>query len=246
MPCRDNEDKYYCVAEARNLLVSASQNIQAALRYLPNINVPYCSTKESETLEKAISYVFTDMQTSERHEHALNCYQTTHKRVAALTQWLGQVISTTIARDMDEVTENCKLKAAELRNERVRLIRLRIKEVTGQEAAEVSTTTGTPFDLRGSQYQTQMKRQDLATGSGAKTNSSTDSGVDSELDDSVADEQLVRLFDTRRKGANSMTPEATRMPLVMPTPVPSADLAPMPSNEEIFGKCFNAKIDHNV
>lgn len=53
----------------------------------------------------------------------------------------------------------------------------------------------------------------------------------------MADEQLARLFDKNdRKGAASLTPDPTRMPLVMPTPVPSADLAPMPTNEEIFGE----------
>lgn len=124
--------------------MNASQNIQGALRYLPNINVPYCNAKEAEILEKAISYVFTDMQTRERHEHALNCYQTTYKRVAALAQWLGQVISSTIARDLQEVTENCRGKAAELRNERVRLIRLRLRELTGQD---VDISTGTPVDM---------------------------------------------------------------------------------------------------
>lgn len=119
-----------------------------ALRYLPNINVPYCSPKEAETLEKAISYVFTDMQTRERHEHALNCYQITYKRVAALAQWLGQVINSTIARDLYEVTENCKTKAAELRSERVRLIKMRLKDITGQE---VDSMNGTAFELRGSE-----------------------------------------------------------------------------------------------
>lgn len=135
------------MAEARNQLVNASQNIQGALRYLPNINVPYCNAKEAEVLEKAISYVFTDMQTRERHEHALHCYQTTYKRVAALAQWLGQVINSTIARDLHEVTENCKGKATELRNERVRLIRQRLRELTGQEMDV--TSNGTPLDMRG-------------------------------------------------------------------------------------------------
>lgn len=94
------------------------------------------------------------MQTSERHEHALNCYQTTYKRVAALNQWLGQVISTTITRDLYDVTENCKSKAAELRSERIRLIRARIKDQTGQDVSDVPGINGTPLDLRGSPYNT--------------------------------------------------------------------------------------------
>lgn len=65
---------------------------------------------------------------------------------------------------------------------------------------------------------------------------SLDSGVDSELDDSAAaDEQIAQLFESNRKGANSLTPDPTRMPLIMPTPLPTDDLAPLPSNEEIFG-----------
>lgn len=68
----------------------------------------------------------------------------------------------------------------------------------------------------------------------------TDSGVDSELDDSAAaDEQIAQIFEAgnndRKGGAKSLTPDPTRMPLIMPTPLPTADLAPMPSDSEIFG-----------
>jgi len=60
------------------------------------------------------------------------------------------------------------------------------------------------------------------------------------LDDSAAaDEQIARLFESgktdRKGGSKSLTPDPTRMPLVMPTPLPSADLAPIPSDGEIFG-----------
>lgn len=130
---RESEERYQVVAETRDFLVSASQNVHAALRYLPNIEVPYCSGKEAEVLDRAISFIFTDMQSRERYEHALSCYQTTYKRLAALAQWLGQVISSSISRDLNEVTENCRNKASELRNERIKLIRQRIKDLTGQE-----------------------------------------------------------------------------------------------------------------
>lgn len=144
------EKKYMTAAETRNLLVSASQNIYAALRYLPNIDVPYCNSDEVEILDKAISYIFTDMATPERYAHALTCYTATHKRIAALRQWLTQVISSTIARDLLEVQESCKLKTTELRNERIRLIRTKIQEVTGIPIDEMVNLNGTPSsDLRG-------------------------------------------------------------------------------------------------
>ena len=76
----ENETRYQVVAETRNLLLSGSQQLQNCQRYLNNIELPYCSQEEIETLEKAISYIFTDMQSQERHEHALACYQTTFKR----------------------------------------------------------------------------------------------------------------------------------------------------------------------
>lgn len=71
--------------------------------------------------------------------------------------------------------------------------------------------------------------------------SSPDSGVDSEFDDtSTADEQIAHLFENSRsddKRASSLTPDPTRMSLVMPTPLTSASLAPAPRKEEIFGRC---------
>jgi hypothetical protein len=59
----------------------------------------------------------------------------------------------------------------------------------------------------------------------------TDSGFDSELEESVGTDELRRLFSDTR----SSTPNPTPRPLIMPTPIPSADLAPMPSTDEIFG-----------
>ena len=76
---------------ARNNLVAAAQNIQGAQRYLSNVQFPYCTPAEVTTLNKATAYIFTDMQTTERHQHAMDCYSTTAKRCGALLQWINQV-----------------------------------------------------------------------------------------------------------------------------------------------------------
>ena len=76
---------------ARNNLVAAAQNIQGAQRYLSNVEFPYCAPAEVTTLNKATAYIFTDMQTAERHQHAMDCYSTTAKRCGALLQWINQV-----------------------------------------------------------------------------------------------------------------------------------------------------------
>merc|ERR1711997_1167608 len=82
------EEKYSMAMIARNNLVAAAQNIQGAQRYLSNVEFPYCSPSEVATLNKATAYIFTDMQTAERHGHAGECYETTAKRCGALLQWI--------------------------------------------------------------------------------------------------------------------------------------------------------------
>ena len=68
----------------------------------------------------------------------------------------------------------------------------------------------------------------------------SDSGVDSEFDDSsTADEQIARLFEatrTQSKSDTSLTPDPSRNQLIYPTPLPTSELMPMPKREEIFGK----------
>ena len=76
---------------ARNNLVAAAHNLQGAQRYLSNVEFPYCTPAEVTTMKKATAYIFTDMQTAERHQHAMDCYSTTAKRCGALLQWINQV-----------------------------------------------------------------------------------------------------------------------------------------------------------
>ncbi|KAG1662166.1 hypothetical protein GQR58_021084 [Nymphon striatum] len=85
------EEKYTLGTKARNSLIAALQNMQGAQMLLHNITFPYCNKEELDTLNSAITYIFTDMQTAERHEHARQCYDTTYRRAAALHQWMTQV-----------------------------------------------------------------------------------------------------------------------------------------------------------
>ena len=85
------EERYSIAMIARNNLVAAAQNITGAQRYLTNVEFPYCTPSEVATLNKATAYIFTDMQTAERHQHALDCYNTTSKRCGALLQWINMV-----------------------------------------------------------------------------------------------------------------------------------------------------------
>jgi len=129
----DLEARYSVAAETRNNLVAASQNIQGAQRYLSNIQFPYCAPSEVETLNKATAYIFTDMQTKERHAHAMECYFVTSRRCGALLQWITQVVTQTISRDLEDINAKVKTASYNLRAERVKLIKIKVKEVLGKD-----------------------------------------------------------------------------------------------------------------
>ncbi len=146
----DLEGRYAIASEVRNNLVASAQNINGAQRYLANVTFPYCTPEEVATLNKATAYIFTDMQTPERHEHAMNCYSVTWKRCGALLHWLHQVVTQTIARDLDEINAKVKTTALDLRRERVALIKLKVKQVLGRDvdiSAQEDLNTDVVVDL---------------------------------------------------------------------------------------------------
>ena len=88
---RNARERYVLATETRNNVVAANQNLVSAQRYLNNIIFPYCKPAELETLQRASNNIYTDMQTPDRTEHALNVYNVTYKRAAALLQWFDHV-----------------------------------------------------------------------------------------------------------------------------------------------------------
>ena len=83
--------RYLMATETRNHLIAANQNITSAQRYLNTIQFPYCKPGEMTTLTRATNNIYTDMQTQDRHTHAMQCFTVTQKRAAALLQWFDQV-----------------------------------------------------------------------------------------------------------------------------------------------------------
>ena len=63
----------------------------------------------------------------------MQCYVTTHRRAAALIQWFDQVINGTILKDLANATKQVNEKQKQLRNERIRLIKEKIKLKQGTE-----------------------------------------------------------------------------------------------------------------
>jgi hypothetical protein len=73
------------------------------------------------------------MQTKDRHAHAMDCYFVTSKRCGALLQWISQVVTQTISRDLDDINAKVKEASYNLRAERVRLIKIKVWEVLGKD-----------------------------------------------------------------------------------------------------------------
>jgi len=190
------EERYSVASIARNNLVASAQNIQGAQRYLSNVEFPYCAPPEVATLNKATAYIFTDMQSTERHAHALSCYSTTAKRCGALLQWITQVVNNTIAKDLEDINKKVSEASRSLRQERVRLIKVRAKEITGRDVditvADIDTDVNVQVNLN------DLHRTD---------------GIDPSLLATLSPAELAAL-----------------------SSISADDLAPPPSNEDIFGK----------
>merc|ERR1719266_1877793 len=190
------EERYGVASIARNNLVASAQNIQGAQRYLSNVQFPYCAPSEVATLNKATAYIFTDMQTPERHQHALDCYSTTNKRCGALLQWINLVVNTTFSRDLEDINKKVKEISMALRRERVKLIKVKAKEVTGKDVDIAVADINTDVDVT-------LNMNDLAR----------TEGIDPSLLASLTPDQLAAL-----------------------SAISEDDLAPPPSQEEVFGK----------
>jgi len=123
IPPNNIPGKYQLATETRNNIIAAMANITSAKRYLNNIRFPYCETEEIATLDKACRNIYIDMQTHERHQHAMQCYSVTHRRCAALLQWFDNVIQNTIEKDLAKAKGELQPKEAALRKERLRLMK---------------------------------------------------------------------------------------------------------------------------
>ncbi|XP_047492393.1 intracellular protein transport protein USO1-like isoform X2 [Penaeus chinensis] len=187
IPTIDLEIRYSVAAETRNNLVAASQNINGAQRYLDNVNFPYCAPEEVDTLNKATEYVFTDMQSQDRHEHAHTCYSTTHKRANALLQWFDTVINTTIMKDLQEINEKVKEKTLELRRERVRLIQDKVRELWGTDIELDGTLRGAELDLE------QLSKANLTDGQVVKLEGNELEGDRASTPPPLSDDELAPL-----------------------------------------------------
>ncbi|KAI6174898.1 hypothetical protein M3Y97_00972500 [Aphelenchoides bicaudatus] len=125
--------RYFAAAEARNNFIAAGQNVQSCRVYLGRVKFPYATEEEMALMEQAIQNAFTDIQSNASLKKALGVYQNTHKKIAALIQWFDKVINDTILKDLDKANTNVAKKQKQLREERLALMKQKVKEEFGRD-----------------------------------------------------------------------------------------------------------------
>ncbi|KAH3810039.1 hypothetical protein DPMN_138421 [Dreissena polymorpha] len=206
--------RYTIATEVRNYNIAAIANVRSCARYLgEKIDFPYCKENEMQTLCLATENVYIDMQDPQRHQHALQCYDVTWRRAAALLQWFDNVIANTIQRDMAKITEEGRKVETDLRAERIKLIREKIKEtggdVTGLNDAGLKGLAAGFYNID----QTKLSAEDMdMKGIGVTRPAPVDGGP--------------HVPDAQNQGPP---------PAPAPTPLPLSELAPMPSENDLFG-----------
>ncbi|KHN79662.1 hypothetical protein Tcan_11781, partial [Toxocara canis] len=125
--------RYFAAAEARNNFIAATQNVQSCRVYLGKVQFPYCTEKEMSLMNETLNSAFNDIQTNSTLKKALDVYKATHKKLASLLQWFDKVINDTIIKDLDKANNEIAKKQKQLREERLSLMKKKIKSELGRE-----------------------------------------------------------------------------------------------------------------
>ncbi|XP_053387101.1 uncharacterized protein LOC123542084 isoform X6 [Mercenaria mercenaria] len=222
IPPQQMQVKYTCATETRNNLIAAIQNVQSTQRYLQTIEFPYCKPPEVDTLQKAANNIYSDMADPGRHKHALQCYDVTYRRAAALLQWFDNVIQNTIQTDLKKVTEEARKVEKELRAERIKLIRDKVAESGG--------------DVKGLTDAEMMPGLKGLTDGFSKADQT-------KLSDEDMDMKGIGITRPAPVGDDHNIPDAQQheMHPPAPTPLPLAELAPQPCEQDLFGDISELK-----
>uniref|UniRef100_A0A915C8K2 Uncharacterized protein n=1 Tax=Parascaris univalens TaxID=6257 RepID=A0A915C8K2_PARUN len=125
--------RYFAAAEARNNFIAATQNVQSCRVYLGKVHFPYCTEEEMSLMNEALNSAFNDIQTNATLKKSLDVYKTTHKKLASLLQWFDKVINDTILKDLDKADNEIAKKQKQLREERLALMKKKVKSELGHE-----------------------------------------------------------------------------------------------------------------
>lgn len=128
-----NPEKVIPATEVRNNLIAAYQNLVNTKSYLKNVTFPYCTEDDLKSLQNLSAATYQDMMSPERQKYAYQIIVELIKRCFHLNQWFDQVIKSTLVVDYSKCLNDLTTKTRDLRDERIKLLQIRIKEKTGQD-----------------------------------------------------------------------------------------------------------------
>nr|XP_026695859.1 uncharacterized protein LOC100185194 isoform X2 [Ciona intestinalis] len=211
--------KVQTISEARNYLITASRNLSSSHRYFHPVVPPYCDSNEVGILNKAITYIFIDGFSRERHAHAYNVYRTTAARSRLLAKWANSVITGKIKSDLEASNLETNTCRKALRKERIRLMSNQVKELTGK----VLTLTEHPEKQAKFEETAIVKLSDTA-----------------EVQKVERSEQLEKQL----QQAKTEVVGETNTELSQATQLTLEELAPAPTSNQIFGDLDSIMVEY--
>lgn len=228
--------KYQMVAETRNHLIAAVQNISSAHGNLRPVNVPHFTNEDLQALQSAINTIFSDVNSPENYQKSYHLFASMFSKCSHLLQWVNQVVEGTISKDLAGVKKEFHDKYHELKEERMTLIKAIVKEKLGVE-----------LDL-------EIKKDELPTEEISPTEEA-DIAKPGEVAKEEGDDQAPEPDDKEGvpheappteeggtppngEGAPQAETEAGSKP------VPLSELAPTPTAEDLFGNIDQLKKQH--
>lgn len=226
--------KYTMVAETRNHIIAAIQNISSAYGSLKPVTAPYCTPEDLEVLKAITNSIFNDVNVPASYQKTYNVLCVIFSKCSSLLQWVNRVVEETISKDLAEVKKEFHEKYYELKEERMNLIKSKVKEKLGVELEmEVKRDEFVDDD-------SSAEEADIAK-PGAVAKEEGDDQAPEPEDKEGLPAEAPPSGDGEAPAEAEAGGDSADAP---PKPVPLSELAPPPNQEDLFGNIDQLKKQH--
>jgi len=225
LPNADQATRWALATEVRNNMIAAHQNSQRAIEYL-KMQLPYWTYTEDKNMINSINVLLNDLCYVASYQKALAWYKYYHWKLALQLNWMDQTINNKIVVDYKRVSHDYQVKYRELRLERLRLIKEKAKEFLDiemnlDELIAKHGEASIPDDEDDEVLQAMESSIGIMPDMSEMETGDPTEGVDYE----------------NRDGAGSQGPPLIKL-------IPLDELAPPPSNDDLFGNVAELQSQH--
>ena len=209
--------------EACKNLTAALQNTSGARKYLlPQVHAPYCTDEDLNRLAIAVHRLYYDMMHPQTHRAAYDLYVDFYRRACLFHQWIDHTLKENIVKDLAKTMRKLGKQRTKLMAERKRILLLRVEGKTEEEGEGEASDNDEEED-----------EEEVESGKEVKEVVSDEMGP-AEAD---AVSQHEGSDDVVANGDETETKEGSPGPSEVPSfkRVPLSELAPPPSNDQVYG-----------